>query len=113
MQPQFYPFFNKLTPEQKNYVTLKLSSEKETFIAYICFFLLGAHYFYIGRPLTNILFYITFGGFGIWALIDLFRIPSMVNEYNTNYTFRVIEEAKLLYPSNPGFQGSYQNYQGY
>ena len=113
MQAHLYPFFNELTPEQKNYVTLRLSSEKESVLAYICFFILGAHYFYLGRPLTNILFYITIGGFGIWALIDLFRIPSMVSEYNTNYTIRVIEEAKLLYPSNPNFQAGYQNYQGW
>ena len=47
-------------------------------IALLLWFFLGgfaAHRWYAGTPVwANILFIITFGGLGIWALIDLIRI---------------------------------------
>lgn len=42
----------------------------------LCFFLgwLGVHRFYVGKVGTGILMILTFGGFGIWALIDFIMI---------------------------------------
>ena len=44
--------------------------------ALLCFFLgvLGVHRFYVGKIGTGILQLLTFGGLGIWALIDLVLI---------------------------------------
>ena len=44
--------------------------------AFLCFFLgwLGVHRFYTGHIITGILQFLTFGGFGIWVLIDLIMI---------------------------------------
>ena len=41
-----------------------------------CFFLgvLGVHRFYVGKVATGILTILTFGGLGIWTLIDLIMI---------------------------------------
>ena len=55
---------------------------KSSGTAYLCWFFLGCHYAYLGQWGLQILYWITFGGFGIWALVDLFHIPSKVNNHN-------------------------------
>lgn len=42
----------------------------------LCFFLgvLGVHRFYVGKVGTGILQLVTFGGLGIWALVDFIMI---------------------------------------
>lgn len=61
---------NTITPEpqisEKGFVPTLL----------LCFFLgvFGVHRFYVGKILTGILMLITFGGLGIWSLIDFIMI---------------------------------------
>lgn len=52
-------------------------SEKSKWVAAgLCLFLgsLGAHHFYAGNTVMGLLQIVTFGGFGLWALADLFCI---------------------------------------
>ncbi|MFD0993180.1 TM2 domain-containing protein [Tenacibaculum geojense] len=72
----------------KHYLQSKL---KSTGTAYVLWFVLGAHYAYLGKWGTQILYWITFGGIGIWALIDLFTMSSKVNKHNA-MIFQQIEE---------------------
>lgn len=52
--------------------------------AYFCFVLLGSHYLYLRKPLLQLLFWVTLGGFALWAIVDLFRIPKLVAEFNAH-----------------------------
>ena len=58
------------------------SRKKSGLIAYILWFLFGFHYIYLGRIGIQLIYWLTFGGFGIWAIIDLFRMPGMVGRKN-------------------------------
>ena len=57
-------------------------------VAYILWFffgLLGIHRFYLGRPISGIIWLLTVGVFGIGWLIDICLIPGMVEDYNHRY----------------------------
>jgi len=64
-QPPQFPGQMVLEP-QKNWTTT----------VFLCYFLggLGIHRFYTGRIVSGIFQLLTFGGFGIWTLIDLIMI---------------------------------------
>lgn len=56
--------------------SLEVSDKTKMLTLILCFFLgyLGAHRFYTGHTMTGVIMLITFGGFGIWTLIDLVMI---------------------------------------
>ncbi|MBF0519890.1 MAG: TM2 domain-containing protein [Nitrospirae bacterium] len=54
-----------------------MASDKNRLVTLLlCFFLgaFGGHRFYVGKIGTGIAMLVTFGGIGIWALIDLVMI---------------------------------------
>ena len=67
---------------------------KSSGTAYILWFFLGCHYAYLGRWGTQILYWITLGGLGIWAFIDLFRIPSLISNHNYRISVQIDEIEK-------------------
>mgnify|MGYP001564846229 CR=1 FL=1 len=72
----------------KHYLQSKV---KSTGTAYLLWFFLGAYYAYLGKWGIQILYWITLGGLGIWALIDLFTMSGKVNRHNATI-FQQIDE---------------------
>lgn len=62
---------------------------KSSGTAYLCWFFFGCHYAYLNLWLLQILYWISFGGLGIWALIDLFHIPSKIDQHNKQVSMRI------------------------
>ena len=60
-------------------------------LAYLFWFLFGAHYAYLWKWGTQILFWITLGGFGVWTLIDLFTLGGKVETYNTKKELKQVK----------------------
>lgn len=60
-----------------------MSKMKSTGTAYLCFFFGGFHYAYLGKWGLQFLFWFTFGGLGVWGLIDMFTMSSKVDSHNS------------------------------
>jgi TM2 domain-containing membrane protein YozV len=63
---------------------------QSTGVAYLCwlacfFGFFGIHRFYLGKPVTGILWLVTFGLLGFGQLIDLFLIPGQVERNNLRF----------------------------
>jgi hypothetical protein len=67
------------------------SKIKSTGTAYLLWFFLGAQYAYLGKWGVKLLYWVTIGGFGIWAFIDLFTMGGKVSRYNAKL-FQKIDE---------------------
>lgn len=64
-------FFNEMDKKRK-----KIS------VSYILWIVLGLHYLYNRKVGLQVFYWLTAGGFGLWALADLFRMPSIVRGAN-------------------------------
>jgi len=63
-----------------------------TSVAYLVWFFCGLHYAYTRQWLLQVIFWFTGGGFGIWWLIDLFRMPSIVRTANGDIARQVLSD---------------------
>jgi len=82
---------------QEAFLTEFQKEKKSGFVAFLLWWVFPAwHYFYIGKVWLNLLFWLTFGGIGFWWVIDLFRLPSLVREYNKTVAIGVLKEIEFL-----------------
>lgn len=56
---------------------------------------LGFHRFYLGKVSTGIIWIFTGGALGVGALIDLFTLGGMVDQYNTKEELKTIRASAL------------------
>jgi hypothetical protein len=88
-------------------------STKDTLTAYLYWICLGSHYRYLDNNNTQVKFWVTLGGLGLWWLIDIVRIPGMVKDYNINLRLSAVLEAEALTKEVPSktIQKHERNYQ--
>jgi hypothetical protein len=88
---------SKMPIEKQQYFVEEYNrKEKSLSTAYLLWFLLGWHYAYINKWPLQVLFWVTFGGFGIWWVIDAFRMKEIINDYNKDISISVIRDMKLI-----------------
>ena len=69
---------------------------KSIALAYV-FWLFGLHYAYAGKWGLQFVFWFTvWGFFGLWWLVDLFRIPSIISNYNRETAITVMRNLATI-----------------
>ena len=63
----------------KDYLQSQIKSSGTAYLLWFCF---GLHYAYLGKWGVQFLYWIAFGGLGIWALLDLFTLSGRVGNHN-------------------------------
>jgi len=81
---------------QQEFVEEYRRKAKSTGPAYLLWLCLGWHYAYLRKWGIQILFWISIGGLFVWWLVDLFRIPAMIRDYNKDISVDVLRNLKTL-----------------
>lgn len=82
---------------QQEFVEEYNRKKKSLGIAYLFLIIVFAlHYGYLRKWGLQFLFWFTLGGFGIWWIIDLFRLPGLIKDYNMDIANEVMRNLKTI-----------------
>lgn len=91
--------FNNLTdPQRAIFADEYTRHKKDTIGAYVCWFIIGCHYAYLGKWGVQVVFWLSWFliiGF-IWWLVDLIRIPGMIKMHNQDAAVAAMQAVKTL-----------------
>lgn len=93
--------YNDLSTEQKQIFKDEFERRKKSVgVAYLLWFFLGWHYAYVKKWGLLLLYILSLGGFIIWAIVDLFRIPKLISDYNNNLAIEILRDITLMFGKN-------------
>lgn len=95
-QEGFPYWISTLPKEEEQYLARHLPQKKKSLKRAAFAWLFGLHYFYLGQPKINILYLLTLGGCLFWMLLDLYRLPLLVDEANAEMADEVYKEAPKI-----------------
>ena len=91
---------HKLNENQRRYVLPRYNDRKKSkVVAYLLWLFFGLYYFYLGKPVRNILLYLSLllFLFGVlWWLVDVVRISGMVDEYNDQLLMELVKDSRVV-----------------
>ena len=74
--------------ESNEKMLMAQSQFANTTTVWLLFLFLGWSYGSLGKIGIQILFYLTLGGFGVWAIIRLFTLSGSIKDYNKAIAIR-------------------------
>lgn len=78
--------------KQALFIEKYLRKSKDIFDTYLHWVIGGMHYSYLEENRKQWFYWLTLGGLLIWAVVDIFRIPAMVAQYNRNLAAAISRE---------------------
>lgn len=86
-------------PQDKQAAFVEEYKRKKKSVGLAYFFLLiclGMPYGYLGKWGLQIVYWLTGGGFIIWMIILIFKLPKLVQDYNKDVALEVMRNLKIL-----------------
>jgi hypothetical protein len=81
---------------QEEFVEEYRRKSKSLPVAYLFWFFLGLHYAYTRNWGTQVIFWLTVGGLGVWWIVDAFRVPQIIRNYNKDAATEVLRSLKAI-----------------
>jgi hypothetical protein len=81
---------------QKKFLEIYTSKRKSLGIALPLVLAYGMHFVYLEETGSGVLFWFTAGGFGIWWIIEFFRVGGMVKDFNSYVALKALAEVKPI-----------------
>lgn len=92
-----YPYWVCSLPyEEERYLAKHLPERKKCFKKAMLAWIVGCHYFFFGKAWTNVFYLLTLGGCLVWMLIDLYRLPVMVDDANEEIAIDTYKKAPKI-----------------
>lgn len=82
--------------KQEEFIEEYKRKAKPAGIVYLFWAILGCHYLYFKKWEIQIFFWLTSGGLLIWWVVDLFRIPGMIRDFNKDVAVDVLRDLKVI-----------------
>ena len=83
----------QLPQESRMQYDVKLSERKKSLqLGYLCWMMCGSHYLYVKRPVKQLIFWGTIGGLLVWYMLDLFLMFFVIDRYNREVSFEILNE---------------------
>lgn len=83
--------------KQEEFIEEYQRKTKSIGIAYLFLIIIFTmHYGYIRKWGLQVVFWLTLGGVGIWFLVDLFRLPGLVRDYNKDIATDTMRNLKSM-----------------
>lgn len=96
LPPSIQQVVSKMDPESRSVFFNEYSRKKKPiWVGYVLWFVFAMYYAYYRKIGLQIVFWITLGGFGLWLMIDLFRIPSIARDANEQIAREVLQTIQI------------------
>ena len=86
----------KLSPQRQEEFLEEYKRKRKKIAVTYMLWIFALHYVYLPKWRLQILYWLTLGGLSIWAIIDIFRIPSMVANYNKDVAVDIMRNLKAI-----------------
>ncbi|MEI6286933.1 MAG: hypothetical protein WCP79_10570 [Bacillota bacterium] len=96
LKPQILSALRQLSPNDQIVFLNCYNRKKKNRDWAQMFAVFAVHYAYLRRPLTQLIFFMTAGGVGIWYLYDLFTVQDKVEMENDFFALEALDAAKGL-----------------
>ena len=95
--PAVQSAISNMTDEQKTTFQNSYDQQKKNKkLLVILSILFPIQLFLFGKTGLGVVFWLTFGGVGIWWIIEIFRTPKKVDEFNDQLALKIASQIKSL-----------------